>query len=333
MIDSVKLRCDVDIPEEYFSEDIWHQKIMDNWESYFWCKRGYVVFKYYPERRRFFIGGKILSLLSPSRVQNFDDIYGARRDLFLEGINAAINQLFPSRILDISSFTVTRIDYCFNVETPYVKEYIAFLTKAFQSVNKGNRVNFTARNGLSGSVYVKTTAEYEKNERRNYTLNFYDKADWCQYRLKKGSNISKADQILANQILRLEVQLGDQKVRDIVKKFQISNTFEELFDFKIAYDTIQSIYTLVFKGNETLGYYSYQEAKKAVAGLVQAERVLLTASQGHDISKPKFYNGRKEATDLRVYPWCFLDKRGDLSYLENPMQLILRKLESLGVMP
>lgn len=331
MIDSVKLRHDIEIPEEYFSEDIWKHKCQDNFENYYWCKRGYVVFKYYPERRRFFIGGKILSLLNSSRVQNFDDVYGARRDLFLVDINAAINQLFPVPVLDISSFNVTRIDYCYNVDTPHVQEYIVFLTRAFQRVNKGTRVNFTARNGLSGSVYVKTTAEYEKNERRKYVLNFYDKSDWIQYRIRKGSNISKSDQILAENVLRLEVQCGDQKVKEIVKKFGITNNFYNLFDFIIAYDTILSVYTLVFKGNERLDYYSYKAAKKAVAGHRQAERVLLTASQGHDIFKPKFYNGRKETAEHGIYPWCFL--RGNLDHLENPMQLILRKLESLGVLP
>lgn len=331
MIDSVKLRYDIEIPREYFSEDIWHYKFIDNWEGCYWCKRGFVVLKYYPGRQRFFIGGKILTLLHNTRVQNFDDIYGAEREMFLDDLNAAINGLFPEPVLDIRNFNATRIDYCINVQTPYVKEYIDFLTKAFQSVNKGQRVNFTAKFGLSGSVYIKTAAEFEKNERRNYTLNFYDKADWCQYRLRKGSNISKADQILADNCLRLEVQLGDLKVKDIVRKFHISNTFSELFDFKIAYDTILSIYSLVFRANETLDYYSFKEGKKAVAGLVQAERVLRVAAS-HNVTAAKYDRGRREAMAHGVYPYSVLDKHMKLPYLENPMKLIRKKLAPLGVL-
>ena len=35
---------------------------------------------------------------------------------------------------------------------------------------------------------------------------------------------------------------------------------------------------------------------------------------------------------LGVYPYCFLDKKGTLSSLENPMKLLYRKLSVLGVL-
>ena len=141
----------------------------------------------------------------------------------------------------------------------------------------------------------KTAAEFEKNERRNYTLNFYDKADWCQYRLKKGSNISKADQILADQVFRLEVQLGDQKVKEIVKKFNISNTFSELFDFKIAYDTILSIYSLVFRANETLDYYSFKEGNKDMRELLGGKGANLAEMTGIGLPVPRGFTVTTEA--------------------------------------
>jgi hypothetical protein len=35
---------------------------------------------------------------------------------------------------------------------------------------------------------------------------------------------------------------------------------------------------------------------------------------------------------MGIYAWCFLDKNGDLNHLENPMKLILKKLDLLGVL-
>lgn len=338
MIDSVKLKLQIDIPEVYFSED-WKRDDDDFGDSSFYRRVKKVHFNYYTSSRTLHIKGKILLLLHNTRVQNFDDIYGADRESFLDEINAAINGLFPYPIqgMDIRDFTVTNIDYCFNVETSHVKEYLEFLAQAFEATNNGSRVNFTAEKDLEGSVYVKTAAQYEKKENRNYTLNFYNKADWIRKQQEKGDNISREDQEWAENKLRLEVKVGDQLVNRIVEDCNISKKFSDMFDFKIAFVTILRIYKLVFKGNEAADYYSHREAKKAVAGLpglqtrarTNALKTLEEISKNHKITPFK----RRKILDLGIYPWAFLDKRGDLDYLENPMQLILRKLESLGVLP
>jgi hypothetical protein len=105
-----------------------------------------------------------------------------------------------------------------------------------------------------------------------------------------------------------------------------------MFDFKVAYTTLLRIYSLVFKGNTEADYYSYQEAKKAVAGFqgrqIGTLETLEHISKNHKITSFK----RRKILDLGIYPWHFLDKHGDLNHLENPMKLILKKLDLLGVL-
>lgn len=337
MIDSVRLKYKIEIPGNYFSED-WKYEANDFGEPRFYRTVKKVHFNYYSDTGMFHINGKILLLLHNTRVRNFDDIYEADRETFLDEINAAINRLFPYPIpgMDIRNFTVTHIDYCINVQTEYVKEYLEFLTQAFENTNNGSRVNFTAEKGLEGSVYIKTAAQYEKIEKRNYTLNFYSKTDWIQKQQLEGHNISRQDQIWAENILRLEVQCGDQQVNRIAEDCKIGKTFAEMFDFKVAYTTLLRIYSLVFKGNSEADYYSYQEAKKAVAGLpglqtrarMNALKTLEEISKNHIVT----LHQRNRIKDMGIYPWQFLDKKGSLDFLENPMQLILRKLDSLGVL-
>jgi len=74
------------------------------------------------------------------------------------------------------------------------------------------------------------------------------------------------------------VQFGHQLIKQQLSKFRISNTFGELFDFRIAYDTIFSIYQRVFRGNFDADYYTYDEAKRLLKGHVAAQNTLYVAS-------------------------------------------------------
>ena len=56
-------------------------------------------------------------------------------DEFLDAVNDRLNDLFMEPVIDLREFVVTRIDYCFNVETPYVQDYLAFLGRAFQKTD------------------------------------------------------------------------------------------------------------------------------------------------------------------------------------------------------
>ena len=328
MIDYVKLKYNIAIPDKCFSSCKWKKGKTDDGQPFYWHTIRGVKLRYYTESQLFTVNGKILMLLHDTQVQNFDDIYGAERDLFLNEVNDAINHLFPAPLLDIRDFTVSKIDYCINVETPYVNEYVDFLSRAFQMTNKGTRVDYADDNSLSGSVYVRTASDYKSNLNKNYTLNFYNKADRLQHLIANGIRVSDADLILAENILRLEVQCGYQLIKRQTAKFHVPNTFINLFDFKIAYDTIFSAYTLVFKGDAEADFYTYAEAKRLLNGHTAALKVLYVAAS-HKIMDKKYAYGRNQAKKAGVYPHCFLPKNGDLHHLENPIKLLNGKLIKL----
>ena len=331
MIDYVSLRTNITIPINYFSSVKWKRSKTEDGQYFRWHTVRGVKLRYYEETQCFTINGKILMYLYDTQVQNLDDIYGSQKELFIDEINCAINKLFPSPILDIRDFTVTRIDYCFNVDTPYVPEYIEFLGHAFQMTNSGSRVDYVRENGLYGSVYVRTASDYRENQNKNYTLNFYDKSDRLRYLQNKGCHVSEADKILANNVLRLEVQCGYQMIKRQAKKYGISNTFGNLLDYRIAYDTISHVYSLVFKGTENTDFFTYPMAKEKLKGNPKAQAVIRTAAS-HRIMKPEYTYGRNLAKQMGVYPHCFLPREGKLTQLNNPMKLLKNKLNTLGVL-
>ena len=329
MIDYVHLKHPIQIPTKHFNSMTWNRQKTDNGQIYFQRSIRGVKLRYYTESQTFTIAGKILMLLYDTQVQNVDDIYGSRTDLFIEELNAELNSPFPSPILDIRQFSVSRIDYCFNVETPYVSTYLGFLQKAFSMTNTG-RTNFTEEKNLSGSVYIRTNADYRENTNKNYTVNFYDKSDRLQYQIKNGQRVTASDIVLAQNILRLEVQCGHQLIKSQLKKHGIANNFGNLLDYKIAYDTISTVYTRVFKGTPDADYFTYPAAKAALKGKEAALSAIFSAAS-HNIMAQKYYHGRTAAKKAGIYPHCFLDRKFPVPSLKNPMKLILDKLAASAI--
>lgn len=175
MIDYVSLYTQINIPKGNFSPLTW-ALIHGEKGSFFFKKMRTVKIKYHIETRRFSITGKLINLFYDTQVLNVDDIYGRDIERFTKEVNEYLSRLTGVKI-DINAFTVARVDYCFNVETPFVQTYLDVLNGAFKTVDTGKRMNFSAENKTPGSVYVKTTSDYRKNTRTNYTLNFYNKAE------------------------------------------------------------------------------------------------------------------------------------------------------------
>lgn len=328
MIDYVTLRHHINIPANYFSPMKWKRSQTEDEQFFRWHTFRRVKLRYYEDSQTFTISGKLLMFLYDTQVQNPDDIYGAKQEMFIEELNTALNRLFPVAIMDIRDFTVSRIDYCFNVETPHVTDYIDFMSRAFQMVNAGTRVDYSSKHQLSGSVYIRTASDYEDNSNKNYTLNFYDKADQVKDLISKGAYISEGDRMLARDVLRLEVQCGYQMIKRLTRKYGICNTFGELLDFRIAYEAIRSTYQLTLHGTENADFFTYAEAKKRLKGHGKAQDVLRVAAS-HRITDPKYAYGRNQAKKAGVYPYCFLPKNSSLAFLENPMRLLQDKLMKL----
>lgn len=331
MIDYVHLVYDVHIPRSRFDSMKWYRALtMDGEECFVHVLRG-VKIRYYPERERMTIKGKLLMLLRDTQVQNVDDVYGADTERFIEDINAYLNRLVPSASLDIRRFIVKRIDYCFNVKTEHVKTYIKFLNSAFERYDGGGRKNHAQEKGLEGSVYVKTKSDYEHNSRRNYVLNYYDKED-CLRKLKKGIRAKEADLERAKDVLRLEVQCGFGFISQLCKKLHITNLFQKLFDYKVAVIAHELVYERVFGADKSQDYYKYNKTKEMIWRKSKAaERALFSASTNHSIREKKYAYGRKVLKEAGIYPYCSLANDCDVDWLENPLRLIRNKLESIGI--
>ena len=298
---------------------MWHENKFADGEPYFYHGlRGVRIF-YYPCRQRLMISGKLMMLLRDTQVQNVDDIYGANVEQFVADINAYLNHLLTRPLLDVRAFEVKRIDYCFNVKTPNVDTYLDLLSAAFEHRANDNRVDYTRENNLYGSVYIKTLSDYEKNERRNYVLNYYSKLDKLYDQLKKGGRVTSQDIDLAMNVLRLEVQCGFQFLKSLQKEMCVGNTFGELFSYAVAYRAEQMIYKRVFDSDGTEAFYTYEAAKKLLPAKCEAARKTLIVATRHSITDQKYAYARKEIKAAGVYPHCFIAKGLGIERLDNPL--------------
>lgn len=325
MIDYVRCYSQIPLSQDQFVKDRWHPITLQDGSMMLWHKTRAVSVHYYLNTQRLVISGKLITLLYDTQVSNFDDLYGNMKEQFIDEFNAQINRLFTEPAVDIRDFLVTRIDYCFNVETPYVTQYIDFLTTAFARTNTGGRVNHTARHGLHNSVYIKNTAEYEQNRRYNYTLNVYDKTDRLRYQRNRRERISEADFALAENILRIEVQASHQFIKSICEKFSCSRRFAELFDYRVAFWSIGRVFALVYHMTPQMQIYTYKEAVRRVTRGSAAQKTLFSAATNHPVLDKKYAYGRKTLAAQGIYPYCLLPKTSPVTCLPSPMQLITEK--------
>ena len=146
-------------------------------------------------------------------------------------------------------WTVDRIDYAININTPYVKEYI----KLFQRVDrpKGFEELYCSKSKikkqLEGSFYLFSNS---------VAINFYNKAD------EKAKQDLNADG--AKNILRLEVQCKSLKINTIKVKNGFSDKcLKNYLSKDISYEQIEHYY------NNTIGVRDYYKLQEAIR-LVQA---------------------------------------------------------------
>ena len=332
MLDYVRLYQDVFIGDDAFRWDKWHPKTLKDGTPLYYARIRSVYFRYYPLRNRLRIDGKIMQLEVDSQVLNADDIYGADLPQFIEDMNQHINSLFHGVALDICDFCATRLDYCFNVYTDYVEEYLDFMYRSFHQSNTGNRVNYTERFKLNGSVYIKTKSDFEHNTRRRYVLNFYDKKDRLEYQRRKGVRIASEDWKYAKGVLRLEIQCGFDFIRSLLKERRIENSFGNLLSYDLALHVEKKVFKQVFGFPATADFYAYQPAKKLLPRNSKAAEALCASSKGWRItSGTKYDHGRKKIIENNICPFAFLPPNIGIAMLENPIKLIEKKLADVDI--
>lgn len=312
-------------------------------EEYFYTFVGSVRVAYYPSTESLVIGGRLISLYYDDKISNFDDVFSEAEQLtdFFEKANNRLNQLFVDYTIDIRKLKITRIDYCFNIITLCVSEYIRFFNYCFKK-NAGQRfsnlINYTKELEKSddSSCYLKTKGDFSNNTSRNYVINFYNKLSELVNRrnkqIEKYGHSLIEDEVIGNSvnILRLEVQVDYNLLRRICKKFKISKkhrNLEYLFDINIAKFVVEEKIENLFTCHD---FYTYDKVKQILIenGYERNDKIfdyIYKVSHHQKTTSYKRYENILKS--LNIYPYMFIPTKWKIEKLENPIKLLEEKIE------
>lgn len=340
MIDTIKTYLNT--YEENLVKEKWTLSVDDETGEYYYCTFiDKIWIGFYPETANIIINGKYINIISDNKVDNFDDLFYSKEDLesFFAEFQKKLNKLFYTDVENILNSKVTRIDYCFNIYTEYVDEYICFFNRYYRNYRYTRFqkfVNHTVKENLdmNSSFYLKLKKQYAGNKNQKYTINFYNKKQQMLTKRKadvekyKKSSITDADIEAANNILRLEVQLHHEKLKSICKKYNINwetRTLRQFFDINIAKDVLCGEIERFFTKYD---FYSYEcvktivkKQKKSTSGLMEYIKKIAMHN------KPESYDYyARVLKNIGIFPYLFLSPSFHLMKLDNPIKLIKQKI-------
>lgn len=246
---------------------------------------------------------QIEMLVNPKRLiekKNKIDITKAED---IEEISKEFNKIMQSISTDLPSFfnfTIQRIDYCINIETEYVEEYI----KLFQRADRPSIYfkelydNKTHRRGQrQGSFYLKSNS---------VNINFYNKEEE-----RLNNNILDNN---SKNILRLEVQCKKEKTNNIKfkKQFRTKNLLY-FFNKDLSREIIEYYY------KKTVGKEDYYKLNKAIE--------LIKASKNSETMKEKMITVLKEVNKKR----SVVIARQESIYNKANFNRYLKKIRTLNI--
>lgn len=220
-------------------------------------------------------------------VMTFNDINDIEKKF-----NELIKQITPG-MPEFNQWKVNRIDYCCNIYTPYVKEYIKLLQKSDVPPNLKKIANHNGNYAFRpGSYYAVSKARDRRTGKTgSITVNFYDKHQELIYQRDIKNDQRITDEIIDQgiNILRLEVQCHKPKTDYLKVKYAM--TTKNIHYFlrpEICYDVISRVI------KQICGTGSYFKKKKA-------ERIIDTLNcrntkknklkcMLHDIARSSIYN-------------------------------------------
>lgn len=249
----------------------------------------------------------------------------------IDKVNKKIQELIGIEV-NIEEFIPTEIEVSFNIfNIINTGNYIELFNLIYVSRKNNNYKNYVLENNLSSktSFYVKTKSSYKNNKNRLYTVNFYDKRDQLEY-LKcngiKSSNVLDESAILANNVLRLEVQLYYEELK---KRNKI---FKYYLDINNCIEVIIKKYKQFISRNESLNFYSYKYAKQIIEqttkldskkkkSLLNYIKEKYSHNKKHSDVTVSKYN--KMLENLGIHPY-FIPTKWKIDYLESPINIIKR---------
>lgn len=242
--------------------------------------------------------------LNPTKLLN-RDIVKLTKEADLQEVEQKFNEVLEQIHLDLNTFfhwTLNRIDYCINIKTPYVKEYI----KLFQRCSLPYRFSIPydkkakVRKHKEGSLYIFNNSTI---------INFYNKE------LERFNNTGKILES-AKDILRLEIQCKKGKTDYMKYKYN--------FDIKyLGYFTSEelSIKTISTYFDKIIGKGDYYKLDKA--------RAIINSSGYTKATKDKLINVLELINKHKS-----IDKaRENSNYSKDSFNRYIKKIRELNINP
>lgn len=286
MIDKVRLkrRCNLDISrfnQRRFTYDT--QMFEEEEYRYYKYNCSGVTISYSTRSSILAVEGRLINLsVAPNRVDTLDMLWAGiepsnsaeseNLEDILDRLNNTLLDLTGYR-MDISRFTVSYIEICFNIRTEHVGSYLHIFNETFKYNNKSRYTNYItmARKDWQTGFYIKTKKDYAMNSKHNCVINFYDKYNQlCDMQEKNKSDkysaqASPDDLERARNILRLELQGRNYFCRNIREKYSISGLFGDFLDIDLCRNLVADKYRSFIDRYTYCDFHTYRSALEVIS--------------------------------------------------------------------
>lgn len=207
--------------------------------------------------------------VNPSKViyrESSIDIYKpSDYSIFQDRFNQEIKSFNLPFLPDLTGWKAHRIDFTYNIHTPYVKEYIRLFHKA-------DLRGFTIKKDQHGHRAMKAGSLYINNSA--VTLNFYDKQDEMQ-KAENGTRHTSEEIQEAKDILRIEVQAGRDKLSGIKRKQEF--TSKQISEFMTSPEAAEQL--VISYASRVLGSATYRKKPAAITLINNSKKHQKTKEQ------------------------------------------------------
>ena len=185
--------------------------------------------------------------------------------IFQQCFNDEIRSFNLPFLPDLEGWKAHRIDFTYNIHTPYVKDYIRLMHKADLRGFSIKRDQHGHRSMKPGSLYINNSA---------VTLNFYDKADEMT-KAQGGSRHTSEEIQEAKDILRIEVQAGRDKLSNIKRKQEF--TSKQISEFMKDPGAAEQL--VISYAEKVLGSATYRKKPAAITIINHSKKHQKTKEQ------------------------------------------------------
>lgn len=363
--------------------------------KYRYWDRG-ISYTYYPNSGRLVVYGKLINLsFNRYSIDTLGDLYFNKVGLMLkeepiydnQGEIINYNYSFEEKVFDhdaaitamneylyellgitedIRTFSPTEIEFCYNVRTKNVEEYVKMFNLVYSERDPVAYKSYIEEEDkpLYSSFYIKSNKKYEKKSKAGVVANFYNKLDETEYRIREvADKIRKEKQSSHNHeastkktnkgkktplphqliyihstpnILRLEVIVGRQALYKIREEYSLGSSLLDYINPKLSRNIIAKRYKHLI-GEETLSFFSYQAAKKKIeeSDLGREKKLnLIKYIRYHNGACSKtpdsgVYRRRDDLAGLGIH-WCLIPGEFGIDFLESPIKLLDKQLGDLN---